>query len=615
LDLRRSLQSIVLLLVVTEFSYGGTFTVTNTGDAGAGSLRQQILDANANSGEDTIVFNIPVSDPGYNITGNGEYTIQPDSALPAVSDTLVMDGTTQPGFSARPLIELNGTNLGGPGNGISITAGSSIIRAMVINRSPGAGILITSDDNIIEGCYIGTDVTGTIDLGNGGAGLNLQNSAHNTIGGADPQQRNIISGNVGNGINLSGPTTTGNSIEGNYIGTDTSGTNAIGNDKSGVLIGGDAMGNTVGGNVAGVGNIISSNSSSGVNVKGTNSTDNVIRGNKIGTDRTGTADLGNGGPGILINGEARRAVIGGPSPLAANTIAFNTGAGVELLDDGGGSSNPPSALIRNNSIFGNTGLGIDLDGDGVTANDADDSDDGSNGLQNFPVLDSAVTNGVDTVRVYGSLNSTGAIDFTLEFFADSTADPSGHGEGRMYLGDTAVTTDGTGSVIFSVVLATAVPAGYVVTATATDTSSSTSEFSDTVLTTLGPVLGVSVTNPTFAFGITPANQWLPVDSSFVINDGSVAENFIGQISPLTDGSNTWAISETTNGADSIRAQWSVISAAGPWNDISAYDSDFSIETNVAVSDTVTLYLRIQSPTSTSSYNEHASTVTVTAQQF
>ena len=109
------------------------------------------------------------------------------------------------------------------------------------------------------------------------------------------------------------------------------------------------------------------------------------------------------------------------------------------------------------------------------------------------------------------------------------------------------------------------------------------------------VLSVSVSNSTFAFGTNPLNTWLTPDTSVLVNDGNVAEDFLGKISQFTDGSNTWGISTISNGADIIRAQWSITSETGPWTDISAYDTDFTIETNVAVSDSVTLWFRIQTP--------------------
>jgi hypothetical protein len=128
------------------------------------------------------------------------------------------------------------------------------------------------------------------------------------------------------------------------------------------------------------------------------------------------------------------------------------------------------------------------------------------------------------------------------------------------------------------------------------------------------ILSVTVNNSTFAFGTNPLNTWMTPQSSIITNDGNVVENFIGRISQFTDGINTWGINFTNNGDNIIRAQWSTISDAGPWTDISAYDTDFTIATNVAVNGTVTLYFRIQTPTNTLSYSQYSSSLTVIAHQ-
>ncbi len=134
---------------------------------------------------------------------------------------------------------------------------------------------------------------------------------------------------------------------------------------------------------------------------------------------------------------------------------------------------------------------------------------------------------------------------------------------------------------------------------------------------LGYTIAISVwvSDSTFTFGTNPLDTWLTPQTSVITNDGTVAENFVGRISQFTDGSNTWAISPSANGADSVRAQWSTASDTGPWTGISAYDTDFTIATNVAVSDSVTLWFRIETPTGTSSYDEYSSTLTVTAQGY
>ena len=144
------------------------FVVTNTDDAGAGSLRQAILDANGNSGLDTIQFNIP---------GTGVQTITPVTQLPSITDPVVLDGETQPGASANTLangdnavllIEINGATLGNNGNGLVLLAGASgsTIRGLVIDNGWSAAILIQTDTVAVEGCFLGTDPTGAIARGN-----------------------------------------------------------------------------------------------------------------------------------------------------------------------------------------------------------------------------------------------------------------------------------------------------------------------------------------------------------------------------------------------------------------------------------------------------------------
>jgi hypothetical protein len=127
-------------------------------------------------------------------------------------------------------------------------------------------------------------------------------------------------------------------------------------------------------------------------------------------------------------------------------------------------------------------------------------------------------------------------------------------------------------------------------------------------------VSVKISDSTFAFGTNLLDSWLAPQTSVLTNDGTVAENFLGRISQLTDGTNVWTLDALSNGADSVRAQWSIISDSGPWTDISAYDADFIIADNVAVNDSLDFWFRIQTPTGTSSYDEHSATLTVTAQQ-
>src|SRR5438067_806577 len=105
-------------------SSAATFTVTTTGDAGAGSLRQAILDANANAGADIIDFNIPPA---------GSKTIAPASVLPTITDPLTIDGTTQPGFASAPIIEIAGTAIFSAVDGLHVSTSNSVVRGLGIN--------------------------------------------------------------------------------------------------------------------------------------------------------------------------------------------------------------------------------------------------------------------------------------------------------------------------------------------------------------------------------------------------------------------------------------------------------------------------------------------------
>jgi hypothetical protein len=315
-----------------------TFTVTNTNDSGPGSLRQAILEANANAGADAIAFNIP---------GTGPFTITPASPLPTISDLVTIDGYTQPGASPNTLpngdnaalmIELNGISAGANVNGLVINAGCSTLRGVVINRFGGQAVVLqTNGSNHIEGNFIGTNVSGTTALRNRFFGLIINNIPNNHIGGTTPEARNVISGN-GNGIRMVGNNATGNLVQGNFIGTDINGTLAIGHEDNAIDV--LSSGNTIGGTTAGARNILSGNNA-GVVISGTPS-GNLVQGNFIGTDVQGTARLGNnvsgvGFGGIVISGEfvgPTNNTIGGTTPAARNIISGNNLFGIEIRTTG-----------------------------------------------------------------------------------------------------------------------------------------------------------------------------------------------------------------------------------------------------------------------------------------
>ena len=237
-----------------------SFIVVNTNDAGAGSLRQAILNANASAGPDVISFAIP---------GAGVPTITLASALPTITDPTTIDGTTQPGFAGVPIIELNGNGLSG--NGLTVSAAHITIKGLVINRFGGAGIAIIGSrttDTVVQGNYIGTDATGTVRQPNfdGIAVGNTVTSPRNSlIGGPTAAERNVISGNNRTGILLI--TGFDNSVLGNYVGTSADGTADLGNAGSGIWIL-SAVNTAVGGLVPGAGNVLSGNNQHGLLISG-----------------------------------------------------------------------------------------------------------------------------------------------------------------------------------------------------------------------------------------------------------------------------------------------------------------------------------------------------------
>ena len=488
-----------------------TFEVTTTNNAGAGSLRQAILDANAHAGPDTITFSIP---------GSGIRSIVPATGLPTITSPVTIDGTTQTGFNGTPLIELNGSQAGS-GSGLVLNTSDSLIRGLIINRfGVGNGIFVqagaANTNNRIEGNWVGLDSTGNAAAANN-FGIRVE-SPGNTVGGSTAAARNVVSGNTGSGITVQGTTASGNTVQGNYVGTSVTGSAPVPNQgvQSGIFIL-NAPNNTIGGASAGSGNVISGNALHALTL--VNTSGNVIQGNLIGTGPSGTTPLSNGGIGLDIVTSSSNTV--GGAGNARNTVS-NNGTGMQIrtgandnvvtnnvfaanglairIDDAsrnriGGINAADGNVIQNNqtgivvltataisnsilsnSITGNTFLGIDIDSDGITPNDANDVDSGPNGRQNFPVLTGVTTDGV-VPRFQGTLSSTPNSTFRLQFFASPSCDASGHGEGTRLLTSATLATDANGVLVFNVSGVLPLNAGEFVTATATDGSNNTSEFS------------------------------------------------------------------------------------------------------------------------------------------
>ena len=317
--------------VVTILANGTV--VTNTNDSGAGSLRQAILNANSVIGLDTIRFQI---------SGTGTQTIALQSALPNISDSVIIDGRTQTGYAGTPLIILNGSGISGQANGLSLMSDGSAIKGLGITGFSGNGIYISGNNNIVG------------------------------LSGTETDSADVISGNAQAGV-------------------------------------------------------------------------------------------------YVVSGNNNR--------------------------------------ISGNSIVNNSALGIDLAPTGVTPNDLGDADTGPNALQNFPVLSFAEpTSGGSNTTIAGQLNGAANQTFRIEFFSNTSADPTGNGEGQTYLGFQDVTTDGTGNANIQFTTPTAVT-GFI-TATAIDATGDTSEFS----------AAVQVSTPTIA--IVPS-----VASQLEGNSGTTPYNF------------------------------------------------------------------------------------------
>ena len=331
---------------------GGTFLVDDTGNASDGqttdgvcdtgttaaptgdcTLRAAIAQANAAAGVDKINFGI----------GTGTATIAPATNLPIVTEAVVIDGTTQPGFDGSPLVRLDGSLLGGGGRGLEFNSAGSIVRGLSITNFGSYGILGLNAPRLwVTGNYIGLRPDGAT-TGPNDTGISLQNSTDSTIGGTAAGAGNMVSGND-EGVQLaSGPSNDGILVHGNLIGTNPSGTAAIPN-TTGITTA--APDTTIGGTGNGAGNVISGNTFAGVWVSGTGA---GIFGNRIGTNAAGNAALGNGSYGVALTTSGHH--LGGTPVGAGNTIAFSSGKGVDAVTGN---------VIRGNSIHSNGEIGLNV---------------------------------------------------------------------------------------------------------------------------------------------------------------------------------------------------------------------------------------------------------------
>jgi FG-GAP-like repeat len=418
-----------------------------------------------------------VGDEGNVISGNGYDGVQIDDAG---TDSNVVAGD-------RIGTDVTGTvALGNSDQGVEVDSGSvdntigatNSASGNLISANHASGVWINGDGatgNVFQGNKIGTDITGTVALGNFFWGVVLQEAANNTVGGLGAGAGNLVSGNDQGGVGIRGIDAVGDVVQGNLIGTDVTGTKALGNAYSGVYVGdwgvsGDAASAaTIGGTAAGAGNVISDNGNWGVWITGKGTTGVVVQGNMIGTDVTGTVALGNAYAGVQIDTGASENTIGGATARAGNLITGNGGAGVVV-----GNSVDDTTVgneITANRIFGNKGQAIDLGNDGVTYNSTSPRI-GPNDFQNFPMIFPSADGQLEG----GLWGSSPDSIYRVDLFASAAYGPGGAGEAQDYLGSLEVTTDSQGQAVFDVPFSP--PAGLpIVTATATDPNGNTSEVS------------------------------------------------------------------------------------------------------------------------------------------
>jgi uncharacterized repeat protein (TIGR01451 family) len=436
---------------------GNTAIPNGTGILIGGSTTSLGATANTIGGTATGARNV--------ISGNSSAAIQINNA--ASTGNIVQGNYLGINFDATPSF---GNSYGILINGaISNTIGgtTAAARNVISGNSTNAILIDGGNNNVVSANFIGIDPNGTVAWPNGNpdsAAVVIRNNASgNRIGGTIAAELNVISGNLGDGISLEGGASSdlfprNTVIQGNRIGTDSAGTAAITNGGVGIALE-KAIDNTIGGTASAARNIISGNASHGILLKAAETARNVIQNNYIGTKVDGVTSLGNAGAGVRVEG-AVNTVIGetatGTSTTSGNTIAFNSGSGVRIIDSAS------TTTIRRNSIFDNLNLGIDIGEEGPD-----------------PTLSPVITiaqSGTSSTFVQGTIQATASKTYVIDIYSNTTADPSGYGQGKTWLGSTTVTTNASGFANWSSTISPAVATSLPVSATWTLSTGGSSEF-------------------------------------------------------------------------------------------------------------------------------------------
>ena len=473
-----------------------------TDKTGAAALGNGIDGVQLDPGADNNTIGGTAAGAGNLISGNGRDGVRIVASGNVVQGNHV--GTNAPGNAVLANGEVGVWVVAGSGN----LVGGSATGAENVVVGGGYGLDFSGSDNVAEGNLIGTDATGTSRLGSFTYDAVLLDDATsgtasgnrigtNADGVNDAAEANTIAGGGLAGVDLAGPNVHDNVVAGNRVGVSRSGTAILGGNTVGVLIRQGGHDNTIGGTTAAARNVISGNIGDGIDITGNGTTGNLVASNFIGTDQSGSHAFANTQDGILIENGASNNIIGEIG--SGNTIAFNGGAGVALAS---GTGNAISA----NAIFATAHLGIDLGKDGVTPNDANPRPSANDG-QTFPVLASASSDSVT-----GTLASTPNSSFRVEIFSSPASDPSGFGQGQVFLGSTTATTDASGQASFSLDN-TPITDSQFLTATATNLATNdTSEFSQAFFVSFRAP-DPPPSNTSEGEGTSPAMTAMPMSSS------------------------------------------------------------------------------------------------------